>query len=206
MIDNKVQACQILKKKAFYKIIKRLLDIIIAVIALLVLLIPFCVVAVTIKVDSKGPVFFRQIRVGKGSKPFVCYKFRSMYVTAPDNCSAHTLVNRNKMVTRFGNVLRKTSFDELPQLINVVRGEMSLIGPRPLILSEIWINEEREKKGVYLLQPGITGLAQICGRNKVSDSEKLYFDMYYLKNFSFWLDIKILFGTILYVLLRKDIF
>ena len=206
MIDSKARAYQLMQKRVFYKIIKRLLDILIATIALIILCIPFCFVAIGIKTDSKGPVFFRQIRVGKGSKPFVCYKFRSMYISAPNNCSARSLVDRNKMVTRFGDFLRKSSIDELPQLINVLRGEMSLVGPRPLILSETWINEERRKNGVYLLRPGITGLAQICGRNKVSDQDKLYLDVYYLTHFSFWLDIKIMFGTIFYVLLRKDVF
>lgn len=206
MIDNKAQVYKIFQKKCFYKIIKRLLDIVIALLALIILVIPFLIIAIGIKADSKGPVFFKQVRVGQDAKPFVCYKFRSMHINAPENCSAQTLVDRNKMVTGFGDFLRKTSIDELPQLINVFRGEMSLVGPRPLILSETWINEERRKNGVYLLRPGITGLAQISGRNNVSDEDKLLLDIYYLTHFSFLLDIKIMFSTVLYVMLRKDIF
>lgn len=188
-----------------YKIVKRVLDIVIASLSLLAFFIPGLLIAIAIKLDSKGPVLFRQYRMGRGAKPFLCYKFRSMHVYAPKECSANDLRDRTKMVTRIGKFLRKTSLDEMPQLINVLKGEMSLIGPRPLILREKWINHEREKRGVYQLQPGMTGLAQICGRNQISDQDKLYFDKYYLVHFSFLLDVKIFFGTILYVLLGKDI-
>ena len=202
MIENNVEAPLKLKN---YKNIKRVIDILISLSCLMALAIPFILIALAIKIDSQGPVFFRQLRVGKGGASFICYKFRSMYITAPQNCSASQLSNRQLMVTHIGRFLRKTSLDELPQLYNVLRGDMSLIGPRPLILEEKWIHNERMKFGIYALQPGITGLAQICGRNNISDSEKLYFDKYYLTNFSLWLDIKIMFGTLLYVLQQKDI-
>lgn len=189
-----------------YRYVKRCLDIVAAVIGLSIFLIPGIIIAVAIKLDSEGPVFFIQQRMGRNSKPFHCYKFRSMYITAPSNCTANNLQHRESVVTKVGNFLRKSSLDEIPQLINVLKGEMSLIGPRPLILSETWINEERARQGVYQLQPGITGLAQICGRNHVSDNNKLYFDKYYLEHYSFLMDVKIFFGTILYVLTAKDIY
>lgn len=188
-----------------YRYVKRAVDVIGASVGLLLLAVPMCLIAVAVKLDSKGPVFFRQLRMGQHSVPFVCYKFRSMYTYAPSECTANALQDRSHMVTRVGNFLRKSSLDEVPQLWNVLKGDMSLIGPRPLILKETWINEERAKRGVYELQPGITGLAQICGRNQVSDRDKLYFDEYYLTHYGMWLDVKVFFGTILYVVLGKDI-
>lgn len=188
-----------------YRYVKRAMDVVGAVVGLVLMAVPMALVAVAVKLDSPGPVFFRQLRMGRHSVPFVCYKFRSMYTTAPKECAANDLQDRVHMVTRVGNFLRKSSLDEVPQLWNVLKGDMSLIGPRPLILNETWINEERARRGVYELQPGITGLAQICGRNQVSDQDKVYFDEYYLTHYGMWLDVKILFGTVLYVLLGKDI-
>lgn len=188
-----------------YRYVKRAMDVVGAVVGLVLMAVPMVLVAVAVKLDSPGPVFFRQLRMGRHSVPFVCYKFRSMVTSAPTECAANDLQDRAHMVTRVGNFLRKSSLDEVPQFWNVLKGDMSLIGPRPLILSETWINEERAKRGVYELQPGITGLAQICGRNQVSDRDKVYFDEYYLTHYGMWLDVKILFGTVLYVLLGKDI-
>lgn len=188
-----------------YRYVKRAMDIVGATVGLVLMSVPMVLVAIAVKLDSPGPVFFRQLRVGLHSVPFVCYKFRSMYTSAPKECAANDLQDRALMVTKVGNFLRKSSLDEVPQLWNVLKGDMSLIGPRPLILNETWINEERAKRGVYELQPGITGLAQICGRNQVSDRDKVYFDEYYLTHYGMWLDVKILFGTVLYVVLGKDI-
>ena len=188
-----------------YRYVKRAMDIVGAVVGLVLMAVPMVLVAVAVKLDSRGPVFFRQLRMVRHSVPFVCYKFRSMVTSAPKECAANDLQDRAHMVTRVGNFLRKSSLDEVPQLWNVLKGDMSLIGPRPLILNETWINEERARRGVYELQPGITGLAQICGRNQVSDRDKVYFDEYYLTHYGMWLDVKILFGTVLYVLLGKDI-
>ena len=169
-----------------YRYIKRAIDIVGALVGLILFAVPALVIAGAIKLDSKGPVLFCQRRMGRHSVPFVCYKFRSMRMEAPKECAANDLENRDVMVTRVGNFLRRTSLDEV-------------------ILTETWINEERAKRGVYALQPGITGLAQICGRNQVSDNDKLYFDAYYLEHYGFWLDVKILLGTVLYVLLQRDI-
>lgn len=188
-----------------YRYVKRAMDVVGAVVGLVLMAVPMVLVAVAVKLDSPGPVFFRQLRMGRHSVPFVCYKFRSMVTSAPKECAANDLQDRAHMVTRVGNFLRKSSLDEVPQLWNVLKGDMSLIGPRPLILKETWINEERTRRGVYELQPGITGLAQICGRNQVSDRDKVYFDEYYLTHYGMWLDVKILFGTLLYVVLGKDV-
>lgn len=188
-----------------YRYVKRAMDVVGAVVGLVLMAVPMVLVAVAVKLDSPGPVFFRQLRMGRHSVPFVCYKFRSMVTSAPKECAANDLQDRAHMVTRVGNFLRKSSLDEVPQLWNVLKGDMSLIGPRPLILKETWINEERTRRGVYELQPGITGLAQICGRNQVSDRDKVYFDEYYLTHYGMWLDVKILFGTVLYVVLGKDV-
>ena len=188
-----------------YRCVKRAMDVVGAVVGLVLMAVPMVLVAVAVKLDSPGPVFFRQLRMGRHSVPFVCYKFRSMVTSAPKECAANDLQDRAHMVTWVGNFLRKSSLDEVPQLWNVLKGDMSLIGPRPLILNETWINEERAKRGVYELQPGITGLAQICGRNHVSDWDKVYFDEYYLTHYGLWLDVKILLGTVLYVVLGKDI-
>lgn len=188
-----------------YRYVKRAMDIVGAVVGLVLMAVPMVLVTVAVKLDSPGPVFFRQLRMGRHSVPFVCYKFRSMVTSAPKECAANDLQDRAHMVTRVGNFLRKSSLDEVPQLWNVLQGDMSLIGPRPLILNETWINEERAKRGVYELQPGITGLAQICGRNQVSDRDKVYFDEYYLTHYGMWLDVKVFLGTILYVVLEKNI-
>ena len=188
-----------------YRYVKRAMDVVGAVVGLVLMAVPMVLVAVAVKLDSPGPVFFRQLRMGRHSVPFVCYKFRSMVTSAPKECAANDLQDRAHMVTRVGNFLRKSRLDEVPQLWNVLKGDMSLIGPRPLILKETWINEERTRRGVYELQPGITGLAQICGRNQVSDRDKVYFDEYYLTHYGMWLDVKILFGTVLYVVLGKDV-
>lgn len=188
-----------------YRYVKRAMDIVGAVVGLVLMAVPMVLVAVAVKLDSPGPVFFRQLRMGRHSVPFVCYKFRSMVTSAPKECAANDLQDRAHMVTRVGNFLRKSSLDEVPQLWNVLKGDMSLIGPRPLILNETWINEERAKRGVYELQPGITGLAQICGRNQVSDRDKVYFDEYYLTHYGVLMDIKVFFGTVLYVIIAKDI-
>lgn len=134
-----------------YRYVKRAMDVVGAVVGLTLLAMPMVLIAAAIKLDSKGSVFFRQFWMGRHSVPFVCYKFRSMYTSAPKECAANDLQDRAHMVTKVGNFLRKSSLDEVPQLWNVLKGDMSLIGPRPLILKETWINEERARRGVYEL-------------------------------------------------------
>ena len=186
-----------IRKKSIYTIyVKRFLDIVFSSLLLFFLLLPIFIIAVIIRSESRGNAIFKQNRIGRGGRVFVCYKFRTMQITAPKAMSAAEFKDREKYITRVGAFLRRTSLDEIPQLFNVLKGNMSLIGPRPLICEEQSIHRERMDKGVYALRPGITGMAQISGRNLLGDDEKLSKDMYYLENVKLWLDIKILFRTV----------
>ncbi len=184
------------EKSIYCRYTKRLLDIVLSFLLLFFLLLPMLFIAVAIRVDSRGNAIFKQKRMGRGGRIFVCYKFRSMYIDAPDRMPASKLCDGRKYVTRVGRLLRRTSLDELPQLFNVLKGDMSLIGPRPLICEEEEIHKRRMDGGVYSLRPGITGMSQINGRNLLCDEEKLRGDMYYLQNIRMWLDVKILFRTL----------
>ena len=189
------------KKAAFrrYKAFKRLLDFICASLALLAGFIPMLILSLAVISESKGPAVFRQKRIGLNGKEFTCYKFRSMKVEAP-SCATAELEEPDLYITKIGKIMRKTSLDELPQLINIIKGDMSFIGPRPLIPEESYIHEKRLEMGVYSLRPGISGYAQINGRDLVSPDEKVFLDTVYLNNFSLVTDIKIFFATILSVL------
>ena len=184
----------------YKNVIKRILDISVSLVALIVLLIPFLIIALLIKFDSKGPVFFKQVRMGKDDVPFDILKFRSMYETAPHQMSTSQLDNTSQHVTTIGKFLRKTILDELPQLINVIKGDMSIVGPRPLILSEKNVLNLRTRNGASKVLPGITGLAQVNGRDELPDNEKAKFDSYYAANVSLSLDFKIIMKTFIDVL------
>lgn len=189
----------------YKNVIKRILDISVSLVALIVLLIPFLIIALLIKFDSKGPVFFKQVRMGKDDVPFDILKFRSMYETAPHQMSTSQLDNPSQYVTTIGKFLRKTSLDELPQLINVIKGDMSIVGPRPLILSEKNVLNLRTRNGASKVLPGITGLAQVNGRDELPDDEKAQFDSYYAANVSLSLDFKIIMKTFIDVLDERGI-
>lgn len=170
--------------------IKRILDILISIF-LLVLLFPICIViSILIKLDSKGPILFKQERTGYKGKNFYLYKFRSMH----EQNDVHDFAVEDKH-TKVGKILRKTSLDEIPQLINVLKGEMSFIGPRPWITDYYKLMTKKQRKRVDV-KPGITGLAQAKGRNGITIEEKINYDLEYVKNCSFILDIKIIFLTI----------
>jgi O-antigen biosynthesis protein WbqP len=188
-----------------YMVLKRILDLITASLAIVVAGIPMLLIALLVKLDSKGEAVFRQKRIGRHMKPFYCLKFRSMSKEAPRYCATKDLQSAGTYITRVGSVLRKTSLDELPQLINIIKGEMSFIGPRPLIPEETAVHALREQYGVYNLRPGISGYAQIHGRDMVSDEEKAKLDRTYLERFSLKADIGIFFSTILNVLKSTDI-
>lgn len=188
-----------------YSAVKRGLDFFFAGIALICAGIPMAIIALVVKLTSKGPAIFRQPRVGKDGEIFQCLKFRSMYKNAPASCASAELSEADSYITPVGAILRKTSLDELPQLINILKGEMSFIGPRPLIPEEEYIHSERKKNGVYLLRPGISGLAQIKGRDLVKPAEKVKYDTEYLKKFGLIEDISILLRTVLNVVCEKDI-
>ena len=189
----------------YKNVIKRALDISVSLVALIVLLIPFLIISLLIKFDSKGPVFFKQVRMGKDDVPFDILRFRSMYETAPHQISTSQLSNPSQHITTIGKFLRKTSLDELPQLINVIKGDMSIVGPRPLILSEKNVLNLRTRNGASKVLPGITGLAQVNGRDELPDDEKAQFDNYYAANVSLSLDFKIIMKTFIDVLDERGI-
>lgn len=176
--------------------VKRILDILLSAAGLLVLLIPICIIAAIVYMDDPGKVLFSQYRVGRQGKHFLLYKFRTMKTDAPHYVSTMEMEDPERYITRVGRILRKTSLDEIPQLINVLKGDMSLVGPRPLIPEEEAIHEMRTRFGVYALRPGVTGLAQINGRDQVQPAEKVRYDVKYLENLSPWLDLQILLATV----------
>lgn len=184
------------------KIAKRMADIALSLLALIVFS-PLLLIVSVISLISQGtPVLIGQKRYGKNAKVFKVLKFRTMRNDAPVVASADI---KKKYITKWGSVLRKTSIDELPQLINVLKGDMSLVGPRPLIIQEEEIHKLRLENKIYSVRPGITGWAQINGRDECSNEEKTALDKEYIEKMSLGFDLKILFGTVLPVILSKDI-
>lgn len=192
------------KKRLFYHFIKRSFDIIVSFLMLIVLLPIMLIIAIAIKCDSKGGVIFKQKRMGKNGKTFYCYKFRTMSKDAPSDCATSLLENIEQYQTRLGRFLRDTSLDELPQLWCIFVGTMSFIGYRPLVLTEKNCNEMRRKLNVFSVRPGLSGYAQVHGRNEVYYKNKAILDAEYVKKASLWLDVKIIFQTVEVVLKRKN--
>lgn len=190
------------KQKKIILRLKRTIDITFASLGLLILLPLFVALGIAIKLDSSGSVFFRQSRAGKSGKVFSIYKFRTMVNNAQKMGEGVFVKENDTRITRLGKFLRRSSLDELPQLINVVKGEMSLVGPRPTLPYQIENYTEYQKKRL-LLRPGITGWAQVNGRNNLSWPEKIEYDVWYVSNISIFLDIKIMFKT-MGVLFKKD--
>ncbi|MGK0713966.1 sugar transferase [Aerococcus urinaeequi] len=186
-----------------YKYLKRPLDFLISLIALIILSPLFLLIAIWIKINSKGPVFFRQKRVGKNKELFEIYKFRSMRIDTPSDMPTHMLNNPEAFITSSGKFLRKTSLDELPQLINIVAGEMAIIGPRPALWNQYDLIEERDKYKANDIRPGLTGWAQINGRDELEIPIKAKLDGDYVESMSFVFDIKCFVGTIISVF-RSD--
>lgn len=191
----------------FYRFIKAVMDFIIALIALIVLAPFFVLVGIAIKIDSRGPVFFVQNRVGKGGKLFRCIKFRSMSVDARHDVAGYEYADVQSYVTKVGAFIRKFSIDELPQFFNILTFKMSLIGFRPAQANETELNEARESCNMYQVRPGISGWAQVNGRDVLAamPKKKAQYDAYYLKHFSLWLDIKIFFMTIVKIFKGDDV-
>lgn len=205
-----------IRDKKIYQITKRLIDIIGSIVGIMLIL-PTLLVIMTFYFygSNKGPIFFKQIRVGQNGKEFYIYKFRSMVVDAEKRLKENKelydryIKNNFKLephedprVTPFGRFIRKTSLDELPQFINVLKGEMSLVGPRPVVLEEL--SEYKNKKAEFLsVKPGITGYWQVCGRSDVGYPERVDIELFYVYNKSLFLDIKIIFKTAVQVLIRK---
>ena len=170
--------------------LKRVFDFITAILAFIILSPLFLLLCLLIKLDSKGPVFFKQRRVGKGKTEFLILKFRSMKVDAPKDQPTHLLKNPDAYITRLGKFLRKTSLDELPQLINIIIGQMSVVGPRPALYNQYDLVAMRDKYGANDVRPGLTGWAQINGRDELPNDEKSRFDGEYIKKMSFLFDLK----------------
>jgi lipopolysaccharide/colanic/teichoic acid biosynthesis glycosyltransferase len=184
-------------------ILKRLIDILLSLIGLSLLAIPFAIIALAIKLDSKGPIIFRQERVGKDGRSFKVWKFRTMGVGAVRKGLGYNVAKDDSRITRVGAVLRNWGLDELPQLINVFAGEMSLVGPRPTLRYQVEHYNDFQRRRLQV-KPGITSLAVVSGRNALSWKERIELDVWYVKHWSLWLDIKILFKTLWIVLVTHE--
>lgn len=183
---------------------KRFFDILLTLPVIVLLSPVFIVIMVAIKLSGKGPVIFRQERAGKNGRPFIFYKFRTMK-TDVDPFGPSPKAGDDPRFTKLGKLLREYSLDELPQLFNVLKGDMSIVGPRPLYISQMAEWDERQKKRL-LVKPGLTGLAQISGRGELTREEKLELDVKYVETASFWLDLRIILTTVVQVFRRKNIY
>ncbi|TCI25131.1 sugar transferase [Exiguobacterium sp. SH5S4] len=179
---------------------KRKIDFILSLIGLIVLSPLFIGIMIAIKLESKGPVFFKQKRVGLHQSHFNILKFRTMRIDAPKDMPTHLLTDPDRYITKTGKFLRKTSLDELPQIINILKGEMAVIGPRPALWNQYDLIEEREKHGANDVLPGLTGWAQINGRDELTIEIKAELDGYYIQKLSFWMDVRCFTGTFLSVI------
>ena len=188
-----------MKKKPVYDFFKRAFDIFCSFFAILLLSLPMLIVAIAIKCDSKGPVLFKQDRVGKNKKIFKILKFRSMYVDTDPNAPTHQLGNATSHITKVGAFIRKTSIDEFPQLFKIFVGQMSFVGPRPALWNQDDLVAERDKYHANDVKPGLTGLAQISGRDELEIPVKAKFDGEYVEKREFFYDIGLIFKTILSV-------
>lgn len=188
-----------------YFYIKLILDRLFASIAVLILSPILLLLAALIKLDSKGPVFFKQKRIGINKKEFQIYKFRTMRVDAPNNTPTHLLQNPEQYITKLGSFLRKSSLDELPQLINIFNGEMSIVGPRPALWNQYDLIAERDKYGANAIHPGLTGWAQVNGRDELDIDVKAKFDGEYVNKMSIFFDIKIIWKTVLSIFNGKGV-
>ena len=189
----------------YKKYIKRMLDILLSLCGIVVLILPMGLIALAIKIDSEGPVFFKQKRVGKNKEHFNILKFRTMRTDTPPDAPTHELSDPEKWITKTGKILRKTSLDELPQLFNILRGQMSIIGPRPALWNQFDLIEERDKYGVNNVRPGLTGWAQINGRDELEIDIKATFDGEYVEKMSFAFDLRCFLGTITSVLKSEGV-
>lgn len=185
--------------------LKRVIDFVLSLVGLIVLSPVFIILSIWIKVDSQGPIFFKQKRVGKNKKYFNILKFRTMYVDTPKDMPTHMLSNPDQYITKIGEFLRKTSLDELPQIINILKGEMAIIGPRPALWNQDDLIEERDKYKANDIKPGLTGWAQINGRDELDIDLKAKLDGYYVEHISFLFDCKCFFGTITSVLKHEGV-
>jgi len=192
-----------LKKYMKNLFLKRIFDVVVSIIGLILLLPLFLIVAILIKIDSHSPIFFLQERIGKDGKSFYPFKFRTMIDGAINKGLGVTVSNDDKRITKMGKFLRKYGIDEFPQLINVLKGEMSLVGPRPTLRYQVEKYNDFEKKRLKA-KPGLAGWALIHGRNSLTWEERIKYDVWYVENHSFWLDIKIIFLTFYLIFIKQE--
>ena len=190
----------------YKRFIKRVIDLILSGIATVILALPMVIVAIIIKIDSSGPVIFKQKRLGKNGKVFEIYKFRSMKTDSEHSGSGVYSGKDDSRVTRFGKIIRATSIDELPQLLNILKGDMSFVGPRPPLTYHPWPIEKytEEQFRMFEVKPGITGWAQVNGRKCVEWNKRIQMSVWYVDHVSLWLDIKIMFLTVWKVFRNSD--
>ena len=189
----------------YRKFFKRALDILLSAAGTLVLSPLFLLISAAVKLEDRGPVFFSQQRIGTHRRPFRILKFRTMRVDTPHDTPTHLLENPEQWITRVGRVLRKTSLDELPQILQILTGRMSVVGPRPALWNQYDLIAEREKYGANDVTPGLTGWAQVNGRDSLEIEEKARLDGEYARELSFRLDVKIFFMTLVNVIRRQDV-
>lgn len=189
----------------FYAFIKRLIDFILSFIAILFLSPIFILISILIKLDSKGPILFKQERIGKNKNHFNILKFRTMRIDTPKNMPTHLLENPEQWITSMGKFLRKSSLDELPQLFNILKGEMSIVGPRPALWNQYDLIELRDYYKINDITPGLTGWAQVNGRDELSIDVKVRFDKEYLDQMSLLFDIKCIIFTLFKVLKSEGV-
>lgn len=183
---------------------KRFFDLISSLLAIVIFIIPMIFIALVIKADSKGPILFTQKRVGKDGKLFNIYKFRTMKIDTP-NVSTEDLGNPAAYITEVGKFLRKTSLDELPQLFNILKGDMSIVGPRPALYNQYNLIAMRDELGISSIRPGLTGYAQVMGRDLITDEKKVEYDYIYLKNSNIFFDLKIIWFTVFSVIKAEGV-
>ena len=188
-----------------YKHVKRLLDVLLSLVALVVLAVPLCVFAAIIKHEDKGPVFFRQRRIGIHKREFLMYKLRSMKTNTPRDVPTHELVHPERYILRCGQWMRKYSIDELPQVINILKGDMSVVGPRPALWNQHDLIAERDRYGANDIRPGLTGWAQINGRDELDIPEKARLDGEYMRRMSFMFDVLCVLRTVTNVFTHKGV-
>ena len=191
--------------KIAYRFIKRFFDIMLSLLAGIVLLVPLLLIALLIRLDSEGPAIFRQERMGKDGRIFTIFKFRTMALDAPSELAAREFSDSDAYMTRLGRFLRRSSIDELPQLLNIIKGDMSIVGYRPVCLTETELNELRMQLGVFTARPGITGLAQVSGRDNIGYQEKATLDARYVAERSLKLDLWCLFQTVKVVITGEGV-
>lgn len=203
-LEVRYEPCEHLPNRS-YAHLKRAGDIVVSSLSIIMLAPVLLACAIAVKLTSPGPVLFKQKRWGRSRSQFDCWKFRTMVIETPPNVPAGAFVDKASYMTPCGDFLRRWSLDELPQLFNILKGDMSLIGPRPVIIREVDLIEKREPLNANGVRPGLTGWAQVNGRNLVSNEEKAYLDGQYVANLSFAFDVRIFLKTISVVLSRRGV-